>query len=83
MNRQQTLEAIAYMALLLEPGGSFVVPIRGETRSAEDAIAEIAAAIERQARHGGDVVPNLATPDEIAMCAVAGRVLIERTPLGF
>ncbi|PKQ38411.1 MAG: hypothetical protein CVT59_04115 [Actinobacteria bacterium HGW-Actinobacteria-1] len=81
-DRAARIDAIAVKALLLAPGDTFAVPVSGDDREAERALADIERAIERQYGAGRDMLSDLARPDELAMSIVrtrqASHIIIER-----
>jgi hypothetical protein len=81
-DRDARIDAIAAKALMLAPGDTFAVPVSGDEREAERALADIERAIERQYEAGRDMVSDLAHPDELAMSSVrtrqASHIIIER-----
>ena len=81
-DRDARIDAIAAKALMLARGDTFAVPVSGDERAAERALADIERAIERQHDAGCDMLPDLAHPDELAMSAVRTQqsfhIVIER-----
>ena len=81
-DRGARIDAIAAKALMLAPGDTFAVPVSGDERELERALADIERAIERQYDAGLDMLSDLAHPDELAMSAVrtrqASHIIIER-----
>ncbi|MHB1341988.1 MAG: hypothetical protein ACYCX5_09560 [Coriobacteriia bacterium] len=81
-DRDARIDAIAAKALMLAPGDTFAVPVSGDEREAERALADIGRAIERQYDAGRDMLSDLAHPDELAMSTVrtchASHIIIER-----
>lgn len=67
---------------MLAPGDTFAVPVSGDEREAERALADIERAIERQYDAGLEMLSDLAHPDELAMSTVrtreASHIIIER-----
>jgi len=54
-DREARIDAIAAKALMLAPGDTFAVPVSGDERAAEQTIADIERAIERQYESGRDM----------------------------
>lgn len=81
-DRDARIDAIAAKALMLARGDTFAVPVSGDEREAERALADIERAIERQYDAGRDMLPDLAHPDELEMSTVrthqASHIIIER-----
>ena len=81
-DRDARIDAIAAKALMLAPGDTFAVPVSGDEREAERALADIERAIERQYEAGREMVSDLAHPDELAMSSIrtrqASHIIIER-----
>ena len=81
-DRDARIDAIAAKALMLAPGDTFAVPVSGDERETERAMADIERAIERQYEAGRDMLSDLAHPDELAMSNIqtsqAGHIIIER-----
>ena len=81
-DRAARIDAIAAKALMLAPGDTFAVPVSGDQREAERALADIERAIERQYDAGRDMLPDLAHPDELAMSSIrtdrSFHIVIER-----
>lgn len=67
---------------MLAPGETFAVPVSGDEREADRALADIERAIERQYEAGSDMLSDLAHPDELAMSSIHTRqgwhIIIER-----
>lgn len=81
-DRGARIDAIAAKALMLTRGDTFAVPVSGDEREAERALADIERAIERQYDAGRDMLPDLAHPDELAMSSIrtdqSFHIVIER-----
>lgn len=81
-DRDARIDAIAAKALMLARGDTFAVPVSGDEREAERALADIERAIERQYGAGRDMLHDLAHPDELAMSAIrtdrSSHIVIER-----
>ncbi len=81
-DRAARIDAIAAKALMLAPGDTFAVPVSGDEREAERALADIERAIERQYAAGRDMLSDLAHPDELAMSTIrtdrSFHIVIER-----
>jgi hypothetical protein len=81
-DRDARIDAIAAKALMLAPGDTFAVPVSGDEREAERALADIERAIERQYDAGRDMLSDLARPDELALSSIqtrqASHIIIER-----
>jgi len=81
-DRGARIDAIAAKALILARGDTFAVPVSGDEREAERALADIERAIERQYDAGRDMLPDLARPDELAMSSIrtdqSFHIVIER-----
>ena len=81
-DRGARIDAIAAKALMLARGETFAVPLSGDERAAERALADIERAIERQYDAGRDLLPDLAHPDELAMSSIrtdrSFHIVIER-----
>lgn len=81
-DRDVRIDAIAAKALMLATGDTFAVPLSGDEREAEQALADIERAIERQYAAGRDLLYDLAHPDELAMSSIrihqAWHIIIER-----
>ena len=81
-DRDARIDAIAAKALMLAHGDTFAVPVSGDEREAERALADIEQAIERQYEAGRDMLSDLAHPDELAMSSIrtghASHIIIER-----
>jgi len=81
-DRGARIDAIAAKALMLARGDTFAVPVSGDDRAAERALADIEQAIERQYDAGRDMLPDLAHPDELAMSSIrteqSFHIVIER-----
>ena len=81
-DRDARIDAIAAKALMLAPGDTFAVPVSGDEREAERALADIERAIERQYDAGRDMLSDLAHPDELAMSTIrtdrSFHIVIER-----
>ena len=81
-DRDARIDAIAAKALMLAPGDTFAVPVSGDEREAERALADIERAIERQYDAGLDMLSDLAHPDELAMSSIrtdqSFHIVIER-----
>ena len=81
-DRAARIDAIAAKALMLAPGGTFAVPVSGDEREVERALANIERAIGRQYDTGRDMLSDLAYPDELAMRSIRTRqvwhIIIER-----
>ncbi|MBN1458053.1 MAG: hypothetical protein JXA57_00860 [Armatimonadetes bacterium] len=81
-DRDARIDAIAAKALMLAPGDTFAVPVSGDERESQRALADIERAIERQHEAGRDLLPDLAHPDELAMSCIRTRqgwhIIIER-----
>lgn len=81
-DRDARIDAIAAKALMLAPGDTFAVPVSGDEREAERALADIMRAVERQYDAGRDMLSDLARPDELAMSSIrtrqASHIIIER-----
>lgn len=67
---------------MLAPGDTFAVPVSGDEREAERALADIERAIELQYMAGRDMLSDLAHPGELAMSYIRTRqawhIIIER-----
>ena len=81
-DRGARIDAIAAKALMLARGDTFAVPVSGDEREAERALADIERAIERQHDAGRNMLSDLAHPDELAMSTIrtdrSFHILIER-----
>ena len=81
-DRGARIDAIAAKALMLARGDTFAVPVSGDERESERALADIEQAIERQYDAGRDMLPDLAHPDELAMSSIrtdrSFHIVIER-----
>lgn len=81
-DRGARIDAIAAKALMLGRGDTFAVPVSGDERAAERALADIERAIERQYDAGRDMVSDLAHPDELTMSSIRTdrcfHIVIER-----
>ena len=81
-DRGARVDAIAAKALMLAPGDTFAVPVSGDEREVERAMADIERAIERQYESGREMLSDLAHPDELAMSSIrthhAAHIIIER-----
>ena len=81
-DRGARIDAIAAKALMLARGDTFAVPVSGDEREAERALADIERAIERQYDAGRDMLSDLAHPDELAMSTTrtdrSFHIIIER-----
>jgi hypothetical protein len=81
-DRGARIDAIAAKALMLARGETFAVPLSGDERAAERALADIERAIERQYDAGRDMLSDLAHPDELAMSCIrtdqSFHIVIER-----
>ncbi|MHB1136992.1 MAG: hypothetical protein ACYC1X_09425 [Coriobacteriia bacterium] len=81
-DRGARIDAIAAKALMLARGDTFAVPVSGDERAAERALADIERAIETQYDVGRDMLSDLARPDELAMSTVRTQqsfhIVIER-----
>ena len=81
-DRGARVDAIAAKALMLAPGGTFAVPVSGDDREVERAMADIERAIERQYESGRHILHDLAHPDELTTSSIrtsqAIRIIIER-----
>ena len=81
-DRDARIDAIAAKALMLAPGDTFAVPVSGDEREAERALADIERAIARQYDAGRDMLSDLAHPDELAMSSIrtdqSFHIVIER-----
>ena len=81
-DRAARIDAIAAKALMLAPGDTFAVPVSGDEREVERALADIERAIERQHHAGRDMLSDLARPDELVMSSTRTRqtshIIIER-----
>ena len=81
-DRDARIDAIAAKALMLARGDTFAVPVSGDERAVERALADIERAIERQYGAGRDMLPDLAHPDELAMSSIrtdqSFHIVIER-----
>lgn len=81
-DRGVRIDAIAAKALMLARGDTFAVPVSGDEREAERALADIERAIERQYDAGCDMLSDLAHPDELAMSSIrtdrSFHIVIER-----
>jgi hypothetical protein len=81
-DRDARIDAIAAKTLMLAPGDTFAVPVSGDEREAERALADIERAIERQYKAGRDMLSDLAHPGELAMSCIRTRqawhIIIER-----
>ena len=82
-DRDARIHAIAAKALMLEPGGTFEVPVAGGVDETDLTCDEIEAAIEDLHIGGVQLLPELTHPREIAVRAVktahSGRILVERS----
>lgn len=67
---------------MLARGDTFAVPVSGDERAAERALADIERAIERQYDAGREMLSDLAHPGELAMSSIrtdrSFRIVIER-----
>jgi len=67
---------------MLARGDTFAVPVSGDEREAERALADIERAIERQYDAGRDMLSDLAHPDELATSTIrtdrSFHIVIER-----
>ena len=76
------INGIAVRALLLDPGHTFMVRVKGDTGAATRAIERIAEAIEEQyIVNGSGLFPALPSPDEIALRMIvtqqSGHTIVE------